>query len=69
MRKASRPNRRPKPGLNGEVFEWDSLTVKRVLHIVGALYYIHTVVEVTMNMAKYTSSWQSAAGAAKECQF
>ena len=25
---------------------------KRVLHIVWALYYIHTVVEVTMNMAE-----------------
>ena len=22
-----------------------------------------------MNMAKYTSGWQSAAGAAKECQY
>ena len=42
---------------------------KRVLHIVWALYYIHIVVEVTMNMAEYTSSWQSAAGAAKECQY
>ena len=28
------------------------------------MYYV----EVTMNMAKYTSSWQSAAGAAEECQ-
>ena len=26
------------------------------------------VVEVTMNMARYASSWQSAAGAAEECQ-
>ena len=25
---------------------------------------MHIVVEVTMNMAEYTSSWQSAAGAA-----
>ena len=41
---------------------------KRVLHIVWALYYIRIVVEVTMNMAEYTSSWQSAAGAAEECQ-
>ena len=29
----------------------------------------YVVVEVTMNMAKYTSSWQSAAGAAEECQY
>ena len=41
---------------------------KRVLHIVWALY-IQKVVEVTMIMAEYTSSWQSAAGAAKECQY
>ena len=40
-----------------------------VLHIVWALYYIHIVLEVTMNMAEYTSSWQSAAGAAEECQY
>ena len=43
--------------------------LKRVLHIVWALYYAYIVVEVTMNMAKYTSSWQSAAGAAEECQY
>ena len=43
--------------------------LKRVLHIVWALYYVNIVVEVTMNMAKYTSSWQSAAGAAEECQY
>ena len=42
---------------------------KRALHIVWAVCYIQIVVEVTMNMAKYTSSWQSAAGAAKECQY
>ena len=42
---------------------------KRVLHIVWALYYIHIVVDVTMNMARYTSSWHSAAGAAEECQY
>ena len=29
----------------------------------------YIVVEVTMNMAKYTSSWHSAAGAAEECQY
>ena len=34
-----------------------------------SLYYEYIVVEVTMIMAKYTSSWQSAAGAAKECQY
>ena len=33
------------------------------------LYYIHTVVEVTMNVPKYTSSRQSATGAAKEYQY
>ena len=27
------------------------------------------MVEVTKNMAEYSSSWQSAAGAAKECQY
>ena len=43
--------------------------LKRVLHIVWALYYVYIVVEVTINMAKYTCSWQSAAGAAEECQF
>ena len=42
---------------------------KRVLHIVRALYCMYIVVEVTMNMAKYTSSWQSAAGAAEERQY
>ena len=42
---------------------------KRVLHIIWALYYINIVVEVNMNMADYTSSWQSAAGAAEECQY
>ena len=26
-------------------------------------------VDVTMIMARYTSSWQSAAGAAEECQY
>ena len=31
---------------------------KRDLDIVWALYYIHIVVEVTMNMAEYTSSCQ-----------
>ena len=32
--------------------------------------YIHILVdEVTMNMAEYTSSWYSAAGAAEECQY
>ena len=41
---------------------------KLVLHIVWALY-IQKVVEVTMIMAEYTSSWQSAAGAAEECQY
>ena len=35
--------------------------------------YIYTIItineiEVTRNMAEYTSSWQSAAGAAEECQ-
>ena len=29
--------------------------LKRVLHIVWALYYVNIVVEVTMNMAKYIS--------------
>ena len=42
---------------------------KCVLHTVWAFYYIHIVVEVTMNMAEYTSSWQSAAGAAEKCQY
>ena len=41
---------------------------KRVLHIVWALY-IQKVVEVTMIMAEYTSSRQSAAGTAEECQY
>ena len=45
------------------------LLSKPVLHIVWALYHIHIVVEVTMNMAAYTISWQSAAGAAEECQY
>ena len=31
------------------------LLSKHVLHIVWALYYIHIVVEVTMNMAEYTT--------------
>ena len=44
------------------IIHWVS---KRVLHIVWALYYIRVAVEVTMNMAEYTSSWQSAAGAAE----
>ena len=35
-----------------------SLTVKRVLHIIWALYYIHKVVSVTKDMAEYTSSCQ-----------
>ena len=43
--------------------------LKRVLHIVWALYYTHIVIEVTRNMAEYASSWQSAAGAAEECQY
>ena len=34
-----------------------------LLHIFWTLYYTHIEVEVTMNMAEYTSSWQSAAGA------
>ena len=42
---------------------------KRVLHIVLALCYVYIVVEVSMNMAKYTSSWQSASGAVEECQY
>ena len=33
------------------------------------IYIIHIVVEVTMNMAECTSSWQSVAGAAEECQY
>ena len=66
---AARPNRRPEPGLNGEVFNGIPLLSKRVLHIVWALYYIHTVVDVTMNVPKYTSSRQSATGAAKEYQY
>ena len=32
-------------------------------HSLGFILYIHMVVEVTMNMAEYTSSWQSAANA------
>ena len=36
---------------------------------VWALYYIQIAVEVTMNLAEYTRSWQSAAGEAKECQY
>ena len=47
----------------------NSLTVKTCFANSWALYYIHIVVEVTINMAEYTSSWQSAAGAAEECQF
>ena len=43
--------------------------LKRVLHLVWALYYVYILVELTMIMAKYTCSWQSAAGAAKECQY
>ena len=39
---------------------------KRVLHIVWALCY---VVEVALNMTNITSSWQSAARAAEECQY
>ena len=38
-------------------------------NVFWALYYKHIVVEVTMNMAEYTRSWQSAAGEAKECQY
>ena len=34
-----------------------------------SMYYVYIVVEVSMKMAKYTSSWQSAAGAAEECQY
>ena len=34
-------------------------TSKRVCTFFG-LYIIHVVVEVTMNMAEYTISWQSA---------
>ena len=30
---------------------------------------MYIVVEVIMNMAEYTSSWQSAAGAAEERQY
>ena len=63
---AARPNRRPEPGLNGEVFNGIPLLSKRVLHIVWVSYYIHTVVDVTMNVPKYTSSRQSATGAAEE---
>ena len=37
--------------------------------LVWALYYVYILIEVTMSMAKYTSGWQSAAGAAKECQY
>ena len=40
-----------------------------VLRIVWALYYIQIVVEPTKNMAEYTSSRQSAAGGAEECQY
>ena len=38
-------------------------------HKVWALYYIHIAVEVTMNLAEYTRSWQSATGAGEECQY
>ena len=34
------------------------LLSKRVLHIVWVLYYIHIVVEVTMNIAEHTSICQ-----------
>ena len=37
---------------------------KCVLHLLWALYYIYIVAEVTMNVAEYASSWQSAVGAA-----
>ena len=36
---------------------------KGVLHIVWVLYYVYIAVEVTMNMAKYNSSWKPAARA------
>ena len=37
------------------LFLWLS---KRVLHILLALYYIHIVAEVTINVAEYISSFQ-----------
>ena len=43
-----------------------TLCAKRVVWVV---YYAYIVVEVTMNMAKYISIWQSATGAAEECQY
>ena len=52
-----------------KLFRIISIPSKLVLHIVWALCYIHIVIEVTMNMAAYTISWQSAAGAAEECQY
>ena len=54
---------------NGRVPKTKMEIFNGIFHEGGFLLYTYIKIEVTRNMAEYTSSWQSAAGAAEECQY
>ena len=54
---------------NGRVPKTKMVIFNGIFHEGGFLLYTYIKIEVTRNMAEYTSSWQSSTGAAKEGQY
>ena len=54
---------------DGRVPKTKMVIFNGIFHEGGFLLYTYIKIEVTRNVAEYTSSWQSAAGAAKEGQY